>query len=344
MYPVYPARVFVAAGFAAFLIVGAVTATSGFLSAETSAPIPVRWFLAHEPADVYAEAIDEFQRVLAQESDGQMALEIVMPRDIGLVEPSHAEIVAFLDEGRAEIASTYGVADGVSDNRFYAFGLPFLFKNYDDVESAFESPRAHQLLSGLSDTTTIRALAYTLSGGFRIIASPSHEIRSAEDFMGLRIATAGGSVAEETLRALGAIPVAANTVTAETADNIDAVETTYARLSSAVGSQSTYTQHISETNHTLFFTTIVVSDDFYESLTPKQRVALEAAARAAARVERTEAIALNEENKQALAEKGSVIRTMEPATREELVHKTHDVYERFRALIGEELVDALVAH
>jgi TRAP-type C4-dicarboxylate transport system substrate-binding protein len=156
--------------------------------AKSDSPRAVRWLLAHEPADVYARAIDVFAKEIEKESDGRMRLETVTPSQLGIAgQAGHEEILQLLESGAVELSSTFGVANGTNDVRFWAWQLPFLFENYSEVEAAFDSTVGEQLLAGLGENAPFRALAYTLSGGLRVIAS-SHELRSIEDLRGLRCA------------------------------------------------------------------------------------------------------------------------------------------------------------
>lgn len=297
----------------------------------------VRWLLSHEPADVYAQAINVFAEALSNESNGALTLEIVTPGQLGIEgQASNEQILQALSSGAVELSSTYGVANGTLDSRFWAWQMPFLFNSYEEVEAAFDTDEAEALLADFSAATPVHALAYTLSGGFRLVAS-SHPIGSIADVRGLRIATAGGPVAEALWREVGAIPVTAGSPEAV---DVDAVETTYARLTAAVGSNSELAQYIAETNHSLFLTTLVAGDAFYDSLTLEEQQALVRAARTAAAVERADAIVLNESTKSALEAEGSVVTSFSDGEREVFEQMAASVYDTFMPLFNTRVFSA----
>jgi TRAP-type C4-dicarboxylate transport system substrate-binding protein len=305
------------------------------VSAQSSPePTVVRWLLAHEPTDVYARAIDVFAEELEKESGGRMKLETVTPAQLAIEgQTSNEQIMQLLESGSVELSSTFGIANGTLDARFWAWQLPFLFENYGDVERAFGSETGETLLTGLSERSPVHALAYTLSGGFRIIASKD-AIQSLEDLKGLRIATAGGPVAEETLRAIGAIPVMVGADDADNVGDADAIETTYARISS-VAKNDGYTKYILETNHSLFLTTLVASDQFFNSLSAEDQQALTRAARTAAAIERADAVTLNANVKAQLETDGSTVTPLSTEDHEAFVRVGKNIYDSFVPLLGE---------
>lgn len=304
---------------------------------EEQAPRTVRWLLAHEPADVYARAIDAFAVELSRGSGGTLQLETVTPAELGLPSPvAHPQVIQLLQEGTVQMSSTYGVPNGNHDERFWVWQLPFLLEDYDHMEAAFASPAGERILADLSAEAPFRVLAYTLSGGFRIFASAEKEIDSVADLKGLRVATLGGPIVEAALIAAGAVPVPSRPdADSLDAENIDAVETTYARFAATIGTDTEYAKYIAETNHSLFFTTLVAGDAFYDSLTPAEQQALTNAARAAAAIERADAIALNNQTKVALEANGSTITIFTPAAREAFKKATEELYDTFASNFGD---------
>ncbi len=303
-------------------------------------PIHVRWLQSHQPADVYARATRVFAEELDKESGGRLILEVITPSK----RTTYPEVEASLAEGEVEIASAYGVALGAKDSDFLSLGMPFLFSDYAAVAETFDGPVAARLLSGLSSKTSVHALALTLSGGFSIVASNSRSIQSLDDIKGMRIGTSGGPVAIATLAALGAVPVPLSLEGEGGAlPPLDAVESTYARLSSVIGTDNTYTEYLNETKHGLYFTAIVVSKSFYDSLSDVDRGALQKAALAAGRVEREDSVALNESTKSEYEKRGSVVTVLSTESKESFVNATRLVYEKFGPTFSSGILDQLIS-
>lgn len=331
-----------------FLVLAAVVyaGTTAFLAKADSKPIEVRWLLAHTPESLYVDAVDVFARTLEEESGGEMKLHVLKPEDVGFPEEGdvpYSKAKELMEKGEIEVSSTYAVANGFDDERFWVLNLPFLFRDYGSSFAVLDGQIGEAILEEFSARTELRALAYTLSGGFRILASED-TIQTPDDLKGKRVATSGGPVAEATLESFGAIPVSTNLESGAQIDesSIDAVETTYSRISSILGKDSPFLSHIAETNHSLFLTTIVVSDTFFDSLSPQHQAALVKAARAAADVERAASIELTDKTRAELQNDDRVAVFSEADT-VSLVKKSQGVYAAFEKTFGvrmQELRDA----
>ncbi|MSU74107.1 TRAP transporter substrate-binding protein [Candidatus Kaiserbacteria bacterium] len=312
-----------------------------------SSPVTVRWLLAHQPTNVFDRATKVFSDTLAKEGDG-ITLQIVTPRELGYTngDVPHSEVLNQLSAGKAEMASAYTVALGQNNPSLWALTLPYLFSSYDGLPAILDGQVGQQLLSTLESANSgIRGLAFTLSGGFRIIVSKNTAVQSLADLKGLHIATSGGPVAEATLKALGAIPASANLENGTQsfdAATIDGVETTYGRLAEVLGGETEYTKYINETNHSMFLTAIIVNKDFYDSLSAKNQAAMRVAAMAAATVERNDSIALGDSVKSQLLAKGSVVSTLSSEARDIFAKATAAVYAQFSPTIGADIVRDLV--
>ena len=336
----YRLLVFGAVAFAALLLLG-----SHVVGARTQAPIQVRWLLSHQPTDVFARATQVFAETLARESGGALVLKIIDPEDVGVAagDVPNAKAFELLDSGAVELATTYTVPLGKEYPAFWSLNLPFLFDTYDNASRVLDGPVGQEILDTLASHTTAHGLAFTMSGGFRIIVSKDTKIQTLNDLKGKRIATSGGPVAEATLSALGAVPVSMDLENGNPdLFSIDGVETTYSRLSAVIGAKPAYTKYINETNHNIFLTAIIAGKSFYDSLSPKDQVALKKAAEAAALVEREDSIALGARTRFALEEKGSIITPLTAELEKAMREKTEGVYEELTLRIGRTIVESLV--
>ncbi len=327
---------------AAVLFVFVIPRVSGNLR-EPSAehPLQVRWLLTHKPTAVFDRAAQVFASTLSKETNGALVLSTVTPEDLGLNYAGDVPVaiaLSELDSRSVELASTYTVALGKDSASYWALNLPFLFKSYNDTTAVLDGAAGERILSTGSQA---HALAFTMSGGFRLIASKT-KVSKPADLKGLHVATSGGPVAEATLSALGAVPVATDlesgTASLDPA-TIDAVETTYSRLGAIA--ETHYKNFIYETNHSMFLTAIVAGNAFFASLSPQNQAALTKAARAAAAVEREDAIAYAQKTKTDLAAQGSVLVEASPEALQSMSSSTAPVYAAFASQLGTELVRAL---
>ena len=315
--------------------------------AESEAPIKVRWLLSHQPTSVFAHATQVFAQELSKDTDGRMTLEVVTPQEIGIAtgDVSNTEIFKQLDSGNVQIASAYTVALGQADPEMWALSLPYLFSSYEAMGPTLDGLTGQSILNSLASSTSAHALAVTLSGGYRIIATKTKTIASVSDLKGLRIATSGGPVAEATLKGLGAIPVSVdleNGSQSFDANTIDGVETTYSRLSEVLGNKSAYTAHINETDHSMFLTAIIAGNSFYDSLSSQDQQALKTAALAAAQVERQDSIALGEQVRTQLVAEGSQITSLSPDAQVAFKAATAGIAGQFSSVVGADVVKTLL--
>lgn len=333
---------------ALLILVGGEVSIRANVASASSNHVTVKWLQSHQPTDVFARATKVFGETLARESDGTMSLEVVSPQDIGVArgDVPNATVFDELDSGRVQIATTYTVALGQADHNLWALNLPFSFASYDQLPAILDGSVGKGLLAGVASSTDARGLAFTMSGGFRIIATKDKAIHAPADLKGLRIATSGGPVAEATLKRLGATPVPLDLESGNAnidPDTIDGVETTYSRLSQVLSSKSPYLTYINETNHSVFLTAIVANESFYESLTPAQQKALDDAAIAAAGVERQDSIALGDHTRASLSGSGSTIVTLTDSERAAFKAATAPVYAQFSGMFGSSLTKAFTS-
>lgn len=305
----------------------------------------VRWLLSHQPTDVFERAAAVFKEQLEKESGGSLTLTVVTPQDIGIEKGDvpNARVFEMLESGESDMATAYTVALGYEVPDMWAVNLPFLFENHADVSQTLDGDVGVAILDMLPQKYGVVGLAFTMSGGYRIIASKNTQIDSLDDLRGKRIATSGGPVAEATLRALGAEPVRtdleAGTVSLD-ASTIDGVEITYSRLGQVIGNTE-YTKYVNETNHSVFLTAILASTSFYDSLSAQEQLALRKAAVAAAQVEREDSLKLGESVRAQLIDSGSTVTRLTAESASAFYAATRAVYDSFAPQFTPSVAEAL---
>jgi len=131
-------------------------------------------------------------------------------------------------------------------------------------------------------------LAFTYSGGFRIVAT-DEEVKSLADFKNLSFYTGTNPIGIDTIEAIGgqpdphAIEDYWTSIHSE-GDNHDAVDTTVPRLLATV--EKSKKRYVTDTKHSLFLTSIIVSERWWSSLSDELKAQLTNSATNAARLER----------------------------------------------------------
>lgn len=178
------------------------------------------------------------------------------------------------------------------DRRFSLLDLPFLFKDHNHVTKSLDGSIGQKLLDTLHlgewsskvhkeenrDTSGIRGLGFTYSGGYRIIGS-DHPIKSLDDLDGVNLVTTPNTDKLFTDIGAKAKPRINQRIQEikESASRGGAVETTYLRFSG---------KNILKSNHSMFLTTILIGQPLFDSLTPEQQEAFTIASKKVAKIER----------------------------------------------------------
>ena len=251
----------------------------------------VKWVLAHEPIELFIRAAKVFAAEVNARAPEQLEIEVMTMSEYsqkyngGVLVTKH-ELVDLLDSGKIEMSQTYTITLGKINKDFFALDLPFLFKDHDHASRVFEGDVGASLLDSLQETKKIKGLAFTYSGGFRII--PGNEpVARIEDLRGIKVRTSHSPVAIETFRTLGAdvVPMELEELSENLGSaNVTVGESTYPRVY-ALGHDKV-SKVINHTEHSLFLTSILIGTDFWNTLSAELQAVVAESAKVAARYER----------------------------------------------------------
>ena len=306
----------------------------------------IKWVLAHEPIELFIRAAKVFASEVNAKAPGQLDIEVMTMSEYsekynnGVVVTKH-ELLDLLDAGKIEMSQTYTITLGKVNKDFFALDLPFLFKDHDHAGRVFEGSVGKGLLDSLQDTKKVKGLAFTYSGGFRII--PGNEtVAQIEDLRGMKIRTSHSPVAIDTFKAVGAdvVPMELEELTTglEKAD-VTVGESTYPRVY-ALG-QNRVSRVVNHTEHSLFLTSILVGTDFWNTLTPELQTVVGDAAKTAARHERELSIADVELVQERCEADGIEVIRMSVEEQARFADATQVVYEKYQDYFTAGLVDQI---
>ncbi len=333
-------------------VLGGVYVFSTQYASGSTQVVHVRWVVAHEPVVLFDAAQQTFVEVFNKNSDGlRIVIDGIGPKDAGKPERtplSTGEVFDMLESNTVEMASIVVSSLHKEVPLVGVLSLPYLFADTTAAEAALEGGAVNQVLETISSTTRARALAFTYSGGFQLIQTRTKKIESPGDLVGMRIGSQNAGVTQDVLKAMGATPVHLekglnNLAIQELLETgkLDGVEYTYTRLFFATTSAATST--INETYHSVFLTSIIVSDSFFDSLSVQNKRAFEKAAFEAARVERSDSLALAQKTKDELIANGYQIVSPTPVGREAFKKATVGVYKKYAPQFGQHLIDSIRA-
>jgi len=301
----------------------------------------VRFLIAHEPTSVFDAANDVFRATLHEQTNGELALEVLTPNDLGMSQSdlTRADIEELMAQNLIDVSAIPTSEFSADVPETDVILLPFLFRDHNTLFSFLDGSAGETLLESISRKTSVQALAYTLSGGFRVVAlRKKNSATDVSDLAGSTIISpwAHLDVVQDGLTTFsaGAVPI-----TDETVISADGVEVVYTRI--AALPEVTSIQSIIETKHTPLVTIMFASDAFFSHLKPAHQEGLRAAVLAAARTERAASISLAEQTKERLSRDGVSIISVSDKKRELLRQSSMDIYESHSAIIGSQLMEAV---
>jgi TRAP-type transport system periplasmic protein len=246
--------------------------------------VKIKWLIAHHPERLFLRTANAFADALKKKTNSTVELEIhTMSTYIEKYGKPTGNLLNLLDSGEIQMTQTEVGEYGRWNANFMALDLPFLFNGHDHCTRVLEGKIGKAMCQNLANHANMRGLAFTYSGGFRVIGS-NEPITDLDGLKNLRVLTGRNPVLAETLSAVGAVAKAHSESTADdfgyahvNAGEADATETTYIRFQG---------KHVLKTNHSMFLTTIAINEDFYQGLSSELQQAIREAALEAGHLER----------------------------------------------------------
>lgn len=319
-------------------------------------PRKIRWLIAHQPQELFVRTARAFSEELKKHCGDELEIEILtypeyreryceLPglevldqKDVSLDSGIEAFWRALFD-GQVEMSQTQVGIIGQLYSDFHALDLPFLFEDHDHVSRTLEGPIGQELCANLGKKSGVTGLAFTYSGGYRVIGS-DEPISKMEDLQGLRIVVQNPLTLGTTIESMGgeAVTVAPglwNKYDLIGKGEADAVETTYLRFNG---------KHVLKTNHSMFMTSIVISNQFWNTLTDTQKEAFQKAALYASRKEREWSIEDAEKFERDAVANGVTITEISEQDRLALKKKSQLTYVKCKHFFSKDLVKNIRLH
>lgn len=325
-----------------FLIFVMLSALGITAQAEQQSKYHIKWILAHEPARLFEKAANEFATRIQKKTNGEITVEVInTSNDTKYKNIAVKSAFDLVQSGELQMSQTYSTFLGNYNKDMWILDLPFLFKTHDHASKVLDGKIGKQLLAGL-DKSNVHGLAFTYSGGYRIIPTQNSPLNTVAAFKGQKIGVAADSpVAQAYIRQLSAEPVMVPDVALSNSENSDGFETTYARLNKANSKKMKY---LNETEHTLFLTSILINKEFYEGLPSKYQKLVSETALEVARFEREESIRDNLKTKQEFVEKQNMqVVNMNAEETEKMKAAAIPVYKTYSKILNQSLIKQIQA-
>lgn len=214
--------------------------------------------------------------------------------------------------------------------------FPFLFANVHQAEKVLDGPVGDKLLGMLPEKGLV-GLAYWENGFFNATNS-KHPIARAEDFEGLKFRSIQAKITQETIKALGAVPVPLaipELYTALETRTVDGQGTPTAVINALKLNE--VQKYLSLTRHSYGAFIPLVSKKFWDKLSEGDRKILKEAAVEARSFQRGVARDQSKAARAAMAAKGMQVNEVSDAERERMRERVQPVWQMFIPSVGEGL-------
>lgn len=151
-------------------------------------------------------AAQRFKEQVEQRTNGKVTVSLHPGGE--LVKGNQANEIPFLQSGEIDMTIVSDTIMAGADPKIGAVSLPWLFRNYGDVDKFRSSPVAQELLDGLKSHGMI-GLAWG-EGGFRQLTNAKHPVAKPEDLKDLHIRVPNVKLLVSTWKAMGYEPTIVN--------------------------------------------------------------------------------------------------------------------------------------
>lgn len=222
------------------------------------------------------------------------------------------------------------------------FDLPFLVGNTKEADALMDGEFGDMLNKKLEEQGLVN-LAYW-ENGFRNLSNSKQAVNKWEDFSGMKVRVMQNNIFLDTFQNLGAnaTPMAFGEVfSALETHAIDAQENPYVTIDTSKFYE--VQKFVTETNHAYTPFLFLFSKPIFDSYTAEEQAALRECAIVGRDVERKVIRELNQKSLEKIKEAGLQVNTLSPEEQARIREKSAVVYEKHKAAIGADVVDAALA-
>lgn len=219
------------------------------------------------------------------------------------------------------------------------FDLPSAFSNIEDARAAVDNPLFYSKMEKVYEKGGYKLLGYA-DQGFRVM-STNKEVKDISDFKGQKIRTMENSYHLAFWKSLGSNPTPmtfSEVYIGLQQGTIDAQENPYEVIvSSKLYEQQDY---VVETNHLPHYISLIVSDEFYNSLSKEQQKIIDEASETAKVYARKASDARIADRMKIIKDSGTKIIKLDEKTQKQIRKEASGVYESIRKSVSDDIVKA----
>ncbi|KKM12122.1 C4-dicarboxylate ABC transporter [Clostridiales bacterium PH28_bin88] len=229
------------------------------------------------PSEPYHQGFLNWAERVKERTNGGLEIQVFPSAQLGKEE----DIIEQLRQGANVGQNTDSARLGMYVPEIAVMNAPYFVDSIEEVLKLKELPSVKKWQQELEDKYGIKILSFTWVQGLRHMVT-NKPIRTPEDLKGLRIRTPGAPIWQESIRSLGAAPVAlafGEIYTAMQTKAIDGADLVYRNVTGAKLYEAA--KYMSETKHILLINFQIVGKKFFDSLPAEyQQILIEEADKA----------------------------------------------------------------
>ena len=254
----------------------ALFAASATVSQSAAAADPPKQYILKfnhvlAPTDPYHPALLKWAKAVEARTKGGLRIQVFPSAQLGVEE----DILEQIRQGANVGQNTDAARLGTYVKDMQVMNGPYFVETLEEVQKLNTLPIVKEWKDQLEKTQGFKVLSFFWVQGFRQMIT-NKPIRKPADLNGLRIRTPPAPIWQESIRAIGATPVAlayGEMYSAMQTKAIDGAELSFTAASN--GKFFEVAKHVAETRHILLINFEVVSSKWFNSLPPDYQQILE---------------------------------------------------------------------
>lgn len=284
---------------------------------------------------------EQFCKLVEEKTNGKLTVSYFPNMQLG----NDSEMVQQMLAGDIDIVAQQTAPTTEFVPEVAVFDLPMAFAKYDaaTIDKVLNDSPFNALINEAYGKAGLINLGFLQGATFREMTS-NKEIRTFEDFKGLKIRTMNNKNHMAFWEALGAnpTPLAFSELYISLQQGVvDAQEN--ANDTNVNSKFNEVQKYLVNTHHILYLNQFLMNKNKFDSLDPAYQEAIKEAVSEATADIAAQMTEINDKNKAKLIESGMTSIEFESAFYDELIEKSKTVYDNIRAAIGNELVDSLTS-
>jgi tripartite ATP-independent transporter DctP family solute receptor len=255
------------------------------------------------PSEPYHQGFQTWAKRVDERTKGGLKIQVFHSAQLGVEE----DIIEQMRQGAAIGQNTDAARLGNYVKGIAVMNGPYFAENLDDVDKLSRAPTIQKWQAELAGQHGLKVVCFDWVQGYRHFFT-SRPVRTPADLNGLRIRTPPAPIWQESIRSLGAAPVAmafGEMYPALQQQAIDGVELVYNNIPG--GRFYEVLKHATETKHIMLINFQVVGSKFFDSLPAEYQTVLVEECKRAGRETSEKILASEETVKQQLTARGMTI-------------------------------------